>query len=282
MQDETVNGVFDFDLNEMFSFQELIDPEKARVYLATTERNRSIAPTRVRRHLQKMQRGEWVVSPHGVVFDRSGHLIDGAHRLTALINFGAPLPFMVTRNAENHVQAILDPSGSARTPGDWLEICGYADGKHLAAAANSYMKLTSAIRTGSYELNSHLSPYLAEKIVSNHEELEEFLLLGKRFNATLRLSGGLATGLRTILGEVSPGDAELFFDSLLTGANLDEGTSLLALRNGLGSLRGRDTRGRIPHAKGAALTIKAWNDFRRNRPRTLLRWQPSEGFPRPV
>lgn len=74
------------------------------------------------------------------------------------------------------------------------------------------------------------------------------------------------------------GDVDL--SSLATGANLDEGSPILVLRNTLfdinkrGAHSDRPTRRRI-----VGITIKAWNKWREGATVKLLKFSPNEQFP---
>jgi hypothetical protein len=62
-----------------------VTPKKAAEYLARNTANRPLAKRTVREFAQAMRRGEWLVTHQGIAFDTTGALVDGQHRLAAII-----------------------------------------------------------------------------------------------------------------------------------------------------------------------------------------------------
>ena len=77
---------------------ETIGPAVAADYLSSNTINRKISPAIVAKYAGMMARGEWELTHQGIAFNAEGDLIDGQHRLTAIIKSGAHIPMMVTRN----------------------------------------------------------------------------------------------------------------------------------------------------------------------------------------
>jgi len=59
-------------------------------------------------------RGEWIVTHQGIAFDENGLLVDGQHRLLAIIDSGRAVDCMVTRNLSTSVFSVTD-GGIARS-----------------------------------------------------------------------------------------------------------------------------------------------------------------------
>jgi hypothetical protein len=64
-----------------------------------------------------MTRGEWVTTHQGIAFDVTGRLIDGQHRLEAIVQSNQPIRMLVTRNLSEKAFSVLD-SGMKRTIAD--------------------------------------------------------------------------------------------------------------------------------------------------------------------
>lgn len=75
---------------------EQISPEIATRYLATSKGNRRIHPGRVEAYVRDMQMHRWYIG-ETIKFDNGGGLIDGHHRLNAVIAYGSSVPMLVTR-----------------------------------------------------------------------------------------------------------------------------------------------------------------------------------------
>lgn len=98
-----------------------ITPELAAKMLGTSVKNRNLRPSWVKSLAGAMRRGEWRLQPHGIAFDSAGHLIDGHHRLNAVIRAGVAVPMSVTLGAEPDCVKVMD-QGLGRTISDVLEI----------------------------------------------------------------------------------------------------------------------------------------------------------------
>lgn len=100
---------------------ETITPDVARKYLEKNLINRKL-----RRHLVKslagdMARGCFILSHQGIAFNTKGHLIDGQHRLNAVVEAGVPVVMSVTRNVDDSVFKVTD-IGAKRNIADSLRI----------------------------------------------------------------------------------------------------------------------------------------------------------------
>lgn len=99
-----------------------ISPEIAEQYLTlniSENRNRSISHISFLTGIIK--RGEWIVSHQGIAFDWNGNLIDGQHRLKAIVSAGISVPVAVFTNCDPESYKILD-GGKKRTLSDQTRI----------------------------------------------------------------------------------------------------------------------------------------------------------------
>ena len=74
---------------------ELITPEKAKRIMVKNIANRNINKKRVTQYATSMERGEWVENGQTIVLSKEGFLLDGQHRLSAVIKSGVPVRFIV-------------------------------------------------------------------------------------------------------------------------------------------------------------------------------------------
>lgn len=94
--------------------QERITPEMAKEYLTVnTENYRGLSKDRVISYSSDMKNGRWQFNGEAIKFDESGKLIDGQHRLHAIVRAGVPVDMLVIRGVETGVN-IYDV-GSNRT-----------------------------------------------------------------------------------------------------------------------------------------------------------------------
>jgi hypothetical protein len=108
--------------DSMIFYEAEITPEQATEYLAESARiNRPISEGRVAMLLEQMKANEWLTTHEAVAFDRSGMLIDGQHRLTALVRFGKPLKFTIVEGCDADTFRKIG-QGRPRNSGDLFTI----------------------------------------------------------------------------------------------------------------------------------------------------------------
>lgn len=98
---------------------ETITPDTARLYLKFNNNNRPLRKAHIRSLAFDITNGDWQVTHQGIAFDTTGKLIDGQHRLHAIIEAGIPIQMPVTRGCSSSSFSILD-RGANRSPSDIL------------------------------------------------------------------------------------------------------------------------------------------------------------------
>ena len=72
-----------------------VTPELAESWLAGTDVCRPVLNRHVEKFAAEMTAGRWRLTHQGIAFDTEGKLIDGRHRLLAVIRSGATVPMLV-------------------------------------------------------------------------------------------------------------------------------------------------------------------------------------------
>ncbi len=109
-----------------------VTPEQARKWLAANVANRTVRPARVREYATAMKEGRWLYTADPIRFDEDGRLIDGQHRLLALVKADCPVELHVVRGLSRQAQDAVD-TGASRTASDALKVRGFKHGPQLAA-----------------------------------------------------------------------------------------------------------------------------------------------------
>jgi len=118
---------------------EVISPDTAENYLIKNfKTNRKLSPTNVHKHTSSMQKGKWLISTDCIGFDTLGRLINGQHRLTAVIRSGTSQPFIVVRNLPVQSAQILD-LGKKRMMDERLSIAGKTLSRHMCSVVRNTM-----------------------------------------------------------------------------------------------------------------------------------------------
>ena len=95
----------------------VIDPQVAQTMLDTNENNRNVRKRNVETLAAAMRRGAFQLSPQGIAFDKNGKLIDGQHRLLAVIQSGCTVQMRVTMGCDTDAFKVLD-TGKNRNADD--------------------------------------------------------------------------------------------------------------------------------------------------------------------
>ena len=85
---------------------EKVTPDTAQMWLTKMPKNRNIRPGDVARYARDMSSGKWGLAGDPVRFDKDGNLIDGQHRLQAIIRSDTTQEMVVIRG--------LSPGGHRR------------------------------------------------------------------------------------------------------------------------------------------------------------------------
>lgn len=137
---------------------EIITPEWARQTLEDQEkriakgeyRQRNVSEPTVDRYANDMRHGHWLLNNQGIGFDHKENLIDGRHRLWAVVKAGVPVRMMVMRGLSptqkngitvNTIDTV--DCGRARNVGQQLAIDGVANANYQASAARSISLICS-------------------------------------------------------------------------------------------------------------------------------------------
>ena len=101
-----------------------ITPEKAMTWLETTNsNNRKIIDNHVQRLARDMRHGKWQLNHQGIAFSVDGVLLDGQHRLWAIVESGTPVKMAVTFNLPAASRMTIDEI-QARSMTDVLRLAG--------------------------------------------------------------------------------------------------------------------------------------------------------------
>jgi len=113
----------------------LVTPDMAREWLESQGTNRKPAPTVIASYARAMSDGVWIADPAlPIWFDDDGSLIDGQHRLHAVVKNGNPVEFYAARTTREIMDLVCN--NKSRTLSERLIMThsyGSGDAKAIAA-----------------------------------------------------------------------------------------------------------------------------------------------------
>lgn len=98
-----------------------VTPAMASHWLETNRVNRAVRQGAVREYAIDMASGRWVFTHQGIAFDDAGELIDGQHRLLAIVQSGCTVRMVVTRGLDPAARRDVDRHAK-RTPYDAVSL----------------------------------------------------------------------------------------------------------------------------------------------------------------
>lgn len=136
---------------------ETITPAIAAEYLKNNTNNRPLKNQWVTDIANMIRRGQWVLDGNPIRFSEDGVLLDGQHRLQAIIRAGIPVQTLVVRGLPKESFKNID-TGRGRSGGDILSIDGCANATAASSSILGYLNLqkNNAILYG-YRTNSQIS-----------------------------------------------------------------------------------------------------------------------------
>jgi len=255
---------------------ELVTPEKASLWLGREQDrnvNRSVSDAHVQRLARDMASGDWKLTHEGIAFDPDDVLIDGQHRLWAVIYADTPIEMYIWRGVTRDALMAID-TGRPRSLPDVLNITGEHHGVDRSQVA--VLRAMLGGRSGAVKL----SPAEASEAYRQHVDAIRFAveLLPKS-----RKVSNAAT--RAVLARAyyscDHGLLKTFAEMLLTGVvDHPSAIAIAKLREFLFETRGGSGRGRLA-IEQYAKTQRALVAFLGGEKITRLHAAREEHFPLP-
>jgi hypothetical protein len=123
-----------------------VSPTLAADMLTHNLNNRRIDTRRVKRYATSIIKGEWRINNDDICFDVDGNLINGQHRLKAIIDSGKTVPMSFKFGCSPDALITID-EGRARSNYDVLKITGHPSSKAALAATNFILEQTQRKHT---------------------------------------------------------------------------------------------------------------------------------------
>lgn len=117
---------------------ENVTPSLAAAWLERNTSNRPLRISRVEAHVEAMKRGEWKFNGDPIRFAIDGTLLDGQHRLSAVVKSGIAQKFVVINGLPSDVFSTID-IGSNRGASDILALSGMKHTTSMASGARMFM-----------------------------------------------------------------------------------------------------------------------------------------------
>lgn len=122
-----------------------ITPEQAQTWLDHRAPNRSIGRTLTYAMARDMVSGRWQLNHQGIAFDSHGRLVDGQHRLSAIVIAGVPVDMMVTTGLSPTAMATIDD----HRPRNGADVLSIHEGSTIGLQDVAILQIIEGLREGS-------------------------------------------------------------------------------------------------------------------------------------
>lgn len=263
-----------------------ITPQLAELWLEKRDAQRKVSQLHVDCLARMMESGDWQdLNGDTIVFDRNGNVIDGQHRLLAVIKSNIHITTDVALGREPTAIYSIDQGGKKRIFKDFLEIEGKENTEVIAAALRRLHYYRKNAAPGSTA--RRLSPSVQElsTLLKKNPAIYDSVLYASSIKGLLPPSMGVY--FHYIFTEIELKKAEEFFRILCFGTGEDgvkKGCPVAILAKTLRTSR-QNRQYKITPTQQQAITIIAWNYYREGRKVKFLRWtqkgERKSEFPRP-
>lgn len=239
---------------------ETITPEIAADYLELNTNNRNLRKAHVLMLAKEMNEGRWVENGDPIRFNGKS-LIDGQHRLKAIISSRTNQRMVVVRGLSGDAMNTIDTNNAARTAGDALSLSGHSQSNILAAALAVYDQYN---KTGNMWRRGKFSTTRAFEVLEEIPRIKDTI---KTWSTTVTKSKLCPTSVAMacvfIFEEKDKELADEYITKVFKGMNLSDGEPAAVVRKALLNTVIQGVRVQ-PHIH-AAFLIQGWNALRSGR-----------------
>lgn len=257
----------------------LVSPRLASELLAKNSGNRAIVAQRVKRYERLILSGLWEINGETVIIDENDELMNGQHRLSAIVAAGIAAPLFIVRPIQRSTFKSID-TGGTRSGGDVFGIQGELNANCLSAATRWLYRYQHGYMLG---LNQSVAPSNAElwALLQENPGLRDSVSFVLNKCKRGLYAGGPMSFLHYVCTQNHPGKVNEFFDQVLSQIGLVKGSPAQVLHERITreALRARQ----LGQLEKLALAVKAWNAYITGRPIGTLKWarlgDNAEAFP---
>ena len=241
-----------------------VTPQMAQAILNHHAPNRPVSHHSVGKYASDMTSGRWVYNGQNIIFDDDGYLIDGQHRLRAVIQSGASVRMGVTMGISRNTFDTID-TGRVRSNSDLMGMLGSKDNRMAALIVKGGYLLDnkSSLTTivGRHEIVSYYETWQPQI-----DRVAEYAQ--KHFKRGLIPASSLAIVMfmATRHGVYS---FEPFVEGVLSGESLVAGDPRHSLREW--AINSKIRNGRINPTSALWAVIRAWQVWVANETISVLR-----------
>jgi len=260
----------------------IITPAIAKFILENLNNtNRPLSQAIAQDYARRMIDGEWIMNGEGLKFSNEGLLLDGQHRLLAIVLSGMSIELMVVFGLPPNAFETID-DGKKRSPGDVLSIHGIENANTTAAAIKFVIRHKNGVSNRSVNGSGKISNKDVLEWYKSHNYISDSVRFGYTLyegSGRIILSPSKLAAYDFLFSELSKPHAGQFLTKFAIGTELQRTDPIFLLRSKLTEAKFNkqvSISGLVEHA----LVVKAWNKWRSGNTVSVLKWDAHrEPFP---
>lgn len=238
-----------------------VTPEVAQRWLDANTHNRNVRPNVVNGYARDMAAGGWAMTGEPIKFATDGTLLDGQHRLLAVVRSGATVRMLVVNGLSVLAQDVMD-SGAKRQVADGLKLSGHTNATALAAAARLTMYLGSGGSTtktrGGFATYTHRE---VQRFIIENPDLVSAVTAAVSYGKRIDAHVSATAYVWWRCARVSRAATEEFFHTVAEHETRGKGDPRAALIKRLATSRRNAER--LSQTAQVSLFLRAWNSWRK-------------------
>lgn len=236
---------------------ETVTPEKADEWLARNTDNRHMRKNTVAKYTRDIKTGDWLENGSAISFSEDGTLLNGQHRLAAIVQANRSITALVLRNLPAKSQDTMDDLAK-RSLADTFNFHGVGNATAAASIVRRVLLWENGTRTNS---GKH-QPTKAEALdkIRTDPTLSIAIKAAGEMSKRNLVSPSIVGLTWWLFWNIDEDACAEFWSGLHTGANLATNSPIYLVREQIITLKSRAER--VPETAFLAYIILAWNHYR--------------------
>jgi len=252
-----------------------IDATIASKLLATNKHNRLLNEVKINTYSNDMINGKWELNGEPLIIDSNGELIDGMHRVSAIIKSNVSCSFVIISGVDPKSRQTID-TGKSRNLSDALKIEGANNTARLSSGIKLYIKLRNgyAARNSTSIQLTNMDSMI--EYFNNKSEYDDLVMRGSVFytkSFKILSPGEFIAFYRYFKLKYTNDIIDSFFNSIVDN---NKGVCKLLFVKLLNNKIAKRT---MAQSERNALIIKSFLYYVSGKPITLLKYSVDENFP---
>jgi hypothetical protein len=257
-----------------------VNPRDAQLLLDRSDKNRLFNQSNFKKLVATINDGDFAYNGSSLCLSAAGRLLDGQHRLRAIIATGITAKFIIATGIVDKAQSTMD-TGRSRTLAQNLQMNGEQYENELSGALIGIQAWELGERATQVSLRD-ATIQQSLRFYAAHPEVRDISREAKNYSRAIPgLSCKAISQFIWAFDKIDATERKAFFDLLVSGVGLSEGDPILQLRNYLHTKVGKE---KLTAHQLSGMTCKAWNQWREG-DRKRLAFRPGgsnpEAFPEP-